>query len=185
MYAMAYHDPLIRLARLDELPLLKDLLYRSVRKLQSSDYTAQQIESALIYIYGIDTRLILDGTYFAAEIDGEIVGCGGWSKRKSVYGGDQAKVSDSDNLRNPATDPAAIRAMFTHPDFARRGIARAIMHEAESAARRAGFKRLELLATLTGMPVYEKSGFTPVRAENMFMPDGVVLPAVYMEKWIG
>lgn len=183
MVAMPYSYPLIRQATTADIPDLKALVQLSVRRLQTRDYSPAQIESALTYIYDIDTQLILDGTYFVAEIEGVIAGCGGWSKRKTLYGGDKGKHGD-DPLRDPRTDPALIRAMFTHPDYARQGIGREIMDMAEISAWRAGFTRLELVATVTGVPLYRKCGFHEVEAFAVPMPNGESLPVVRMAKAI-
>jgi N-acetylglutamate synthase-like GNAT family acetyltransferase len=182
MVAMPYSYPLIRQATSADLPELKALVQLSVRRLQTRDYSPAQIESALTYIYHIDTQLILDGTYFVAEIEGVIAGCGGWSKRRALYNGDEKHGAAP--LRDPRTDPAVIRAMFTHPDYARRGIAREIMDMAEVGAWRAGFTRLELVATLTGVPLYRQCGFHEVEAFAVPMPNGESLPAVRMAKAI-
>src|SRR5438132_13022679 len=111
----------IRLATMNEIPALEQLIAASVRSLSIGYYSPTQIESALVHVFGIDTQLITDGTYFVAELDGQLVGCGGWSRRKTLFGGDQMKAVE-DNLLDPKIEPARIRAFFVHPDFARRGI---------------------------------------------------------------
>ena len=162
----------IRLAEAGDIPLLRELIEASVRGLQAGDYSAAQLESALRTVYGVDTQLIADGTYFAAEemeaSGGEssgakssggalLVGCGGWSKRKTLFGGDQF-AGREDSLLDPATDAAKIRAFFVHPAWARRGIGGMILAACEAAAWAAGFRRLEMGATLTGVPFIGRRG---------------------------
>src|SRR5205085_5395002 len=118
-------------------------------------------ESALVNVFGVDTQLIIDGTYYVAELDGRVVGGGGWSKRKTLYGGDQTKAAE-DPLLDPETEPARIRAFFIHPDYARRGIGGRIIETCEQAAREAGFTSIELAATLPGEPLYKAFGYQAI-----------------------
>lgn len=171
----------IRPARTEEIPALEQLIAASVRALSRGYYTPEQIESALVHVFGVDTQLIADGTYFAAELDGQIVGCGGWSKRKTLFGGDQAKAGE-DNLLDPTTEPARIRAFFVHPDFARRGIGKRIIEACETAAKNAGFRQLELAATLPGEPMYLAVGYQVLERWSHQLADGVALPLVRMGK---
>jgi GNAT superfamily N-acetyltransferase len=176
----------IRTAQPEDRPALERLLQRSVRGLSVDYYTPRQIESALLYVFGVDTQLIADGTYFVAELADEnnrIVGCGGWSKRRTLFGGDQLK-SGEDDLLDPATEAARIRAFFIDPDFARRGIGRKLIEACEKAAAGAGFKRFELGATLPGEPMYAAVGYTAIEREDHAMPDGEVLPVIIMKKRI-
>lgn len=166
---------------MDEVPQLEQLIAASVRGLSSNYYSPQQIESALLHVFGIDTQLILDGTYFVAELENQIVGCGGWSKRKTLFGGDQAKLNE-DNLLDPEIDAARIRAFFIHPDFARRGIGKQIIEACESAAKHAGFSQLEMGATLPGEPMYAAVGYHVVERFNHELKDGVIFPLVKMGK---
>lgn len=176
----------IRLAEDGDVPLLWELIAASVRGLQSRDYSAPQLESALQTVYGVDTQLISDGTYFAAEEsessrEAPLVGCGGWSKRKTLYGGDQfAKREDS--LLDPATDAAKIRAFFIHPAWARRGIGGMILDACEKAAEAAGFRKLEMGATLTGVPFYRAKGYVELETVEVPLGDGLTLPIIRMEK---
>src|SRR5882757_8324412 len=124
-----------RLATLQDIPQLNELIALSVRGLSTAYYTPAQIESAIKYIFGVDTQLIIDGTYYIVEIDNKIVGCGGWSKRNTLYGGDQHKEIE-DPLLDPAHDAAKIRAFFVHPDHARQGIGRLIINVCEAAAKK-------------------------------------------------
>ncbi|MGB8012782.1 MAG: GNAT family N-acetyltransferase [Terriglobales bacterium] len=181
----------LRLASADDIPVLRELIAASVRGLQAGDYSAAQLESALRTVYGVDTQLIADGTYFAAEsmesLSGEslgsplIVGCGGWSKRKTLYGGDQF-AGREDSLLDPATDAAKIRAFFVHPAWARRGIGGMILDACERAAWAAGFGRLEMGATLTGVPFYRMKGYVELEAAEVPLESGLTLPIVRMGK---
>lgn len=171
----------IRPATMSEVPALEALIAASVRGLSVDYYSPAQIESALIHVFGVDTQLIADGTYFAAELDGQIVGCGGWSKRKTLFGGDQTK-SGEDNLLDPNVDAARIRAFFIHPDFARRGIGKQLIEACEQAAAAAGFQRLEMGATLPGEPMYAAVGYQVIERFDLPFPDGLVLPLVRMGK---
>ena len=164
----------------DDLPALTALIAASVRALSVGFYDAAQRESGLRYVFGVDTRLIADGTYFVlVDSSGTLAACGGWSRRRTLYGGDQAK-SGPDDLLDPATEPARIRAFFVHPDFARRGLARRLFAHCRDAARAEGFTALELMATLPGVPLYLALGFSPVAREDARLPDGVVLPMLRM-----
>ncbi len=148
----------IRLACLEDIPKLTTLIPDSARALQAGYYTSEQIEGALGIVFGVDSQLILDQTYFVAENNHQIVGCGGWSKRKTLYGGDSGKNNQQDSLLNPDSDSAKIRAFFVHPAWARRGIGSQIMQACELAAECAGFKDVEIIATLAGEPLYTKFG---------------------------
>ena len=180
---MTLELPQIRPATMSEIPTLEALIAASVRGLSIGYYSPTQIESALVHVFGVDTQLIADGTYFIAELDGQIVGCGGWSKRKTLFGGDQAKEAE-DNLLDPNTDAARIRAFFIHPDFARRGIGKLLIEACETAAKNAGFHHLEMGATLPGEPMYRAVGYEVIERFDLPFPDGVVLPLVRMGKSI-
>ena len=171
----------LRLAIMDEVPKLEQLIANSVRGLGAGYYSPEQIESAITHVFGIDTQLILDGTYFVAEIENQIVGCGGWSKRKTLFGGDQAKLNE-DNLLDPKTEAARIRAFFIHPDFARRGIGKQIIEACETAAKSAGFQQLELAATLPGEPMYRAVAYEVIERFELSFPNGTSLPLVRMGK---
>jgi predicted N-acetyltransferase YhbS len=172
----------IRLATEADIAALHVLIPESVRALSAHYYTPQQIESALIYIFGVDTQLIVDRTYLVAETNGRIVGCGGWSKRKTLFGGDQSKTGQVDSLLDPRREAARIRAFFVHPDWSRQGIGRQIIVACEAAARQAGFKTMELVATLPGEPLYAALSYTVSERIAIPMPDGVALPAAKMAK---
>ena len=175
------NNEMIRPAVEADVPALKTLIDASVMALQAGDYTEAQRRGALGTVFGIDTQLIADGTYFVVETEGRIVGCGGWSRRKTLFGSDHVTGKD-DALLDPDVDPAKIRAFFVHPDWARRGIGSRIMRACEDAAAEAGFRRLELGATLTGVPLYERHGFTPIERIEAPLPSGEALPVVRMGK---
>jgi GNAT superfamily N-acetyltransferase len=164
-----------------DVPVLQRLIDASVRGLQSRDYSPSQIESALATVYGVDSQLIADGTYFVVESENAIVACGGWSKRKTLYGGDHWTRRE-DSLLDPETDAAKIRAFFVHPDWVRRGIGTLLLDACERAAMEAGFRRFEMGATLSGVPLYQARGYVAV--ENLAVPlaNGESLPIVHMEK---
>lgn len=174
----------LRKAMAADVPVLRTLIEASVRGLQAQDYSASQIESALASVYGVDSQLIADGTYFVVEAKsagGMIVACGGWSKRKTLYGGDVWKARE-DSLLDPLTDAAKIRAFFVHPDWVRRGIGTLLLDACEQAAMAEGFLRFEMGATLSGVPLYRARGY--VSLENLGVPlaNGESLPIVRMEK---
>ena len=171
----------LRLAVAADIPALTQLIDASVRGLQIGDYTAAQIEGALRAVYGVDTQLVADGTYFVVEADAAIVGCGGWSKRRTLYGGDQF-ASREDSLLDPAREAARIRAFFVHPAWARRGIGGMILAACESAAAAAGFTRLEMGATLTGVPFYRAKGYAECERLSVTLPGGESMTVVRMEK---
>lgn len=170
-----------RLATLEDVPALRDLIPLSARHLQREHYSVGQIEGALGPVFGVDTQLIRDGTYFVAEAAGVIVGSGGWSRRRTRFGGDDGR-SGEDPLRDPATEPAMIRAFFVHPAWARRGIGRQLLSLSEQAARAAGFAQLEIAATLPGVPLYEACGYTVVARDEVPLPNGERLPIARMRE---
>ena len=171
----------IRLAVIQDVPALKELIPLSARELSKGYYTSRQTESAIKYIFGVDTQLITDRTYYAAESGGEIVGCGGWSRRRTLFGGDQMKAEE-DPMLDPSLDAGRIRAFFIHPRWARRGIGRGIILACEEAARADGFTRMELVSTLPGEPLYASMGYEVYERIDIPMADGVTLPAARMRK---
>jgi GNAT superfamily N-acetyltransferase len=168
-----------RLATREDVGTLRDLMDAAITELQQGFLNAAEIESSRA-VMGLDTQLIDDGTYFVVECDGEIAGCGGWSRRNTLYGGDAMEGRDA-ALLDPTRDAARVRAMYTNPPFARRGIGRLILSLCEDAARRDGFARLELMATLSGMPLYESYGFSEI-SRQMDDRGGVPVPLVHMGK---
>lgn len=172
----------IRRACRSDIPALEQLIRDSMRGLGTQKYTPQQVESAIQYLVGVDPQLIDDGTYFVAEDvkTGRIVGSGGWSFHASMAGHDSAH----DALADPRTDSAKIRAIFVHPDWARRGIASRLMQASEEAAAHAGYHHLELIATLVGIPLYQKLGYKRVETVEIALPDGVRVKGLHMDKHV-
>lgn len=172
----------MRRATPGDLPALHTLIEISVRELSRERYTAAQVESALRHVFGPDTQLIADGTYFViTDPAGELVAAGGWSRRRTLYGGDQMKAAE-DPLLDPVREPARIRAFFVHPSWARRGLARRLYERCAAEAAAAGFRHLELMATLPGEPLYRALGFEALASTEAVLPDGVRLPLVRMRR---
>lgn len=171
----------IRQARPSDVPALSDLIPRSAVALSAGFYSESQIAGAIQFVFGVDSALIEDGTYLVAEAAAEILGCGGWSRRKTLFGGDQHKERD-DPLLDPATDAARIRAFFVAPEHARQGIGGALMQACADAAHAAGFRQLELMATLPGVPLYAAYGFSALEEVVERLPNGVLIPFVRMHR---
>lgn len=171
----------IRLALPADIPALEVLIPLSVRGLQAAHYSTAQTDAALGPVFGVDRQLIRDGTYFVVEDSAEIVACGGWSRRRALYGGDRERVGE-DAALDPAVDAARVRAFFVHPGWARRGIGRALLAACEEAICAAGFTRAELCATLPGEPLYAACGFTVAERSEAPMPGGLTLPVIRMTK---
>jgi len=169
----------LRRATLDDLPALTSLIAESVRGLSKGYYTAEEIEASLVHVFGVDTQLIADGTYYVIESDGTLAACGGWSGRRTLFGGDQMKPAEDARL-DPVTEPARIRAFFVHPRYARRGLARRLYEHSAEQARAAGFQSLELAATLPGVPLYAALGFSGDERITVAMPGGLTLICVRM-----
>lgn len=171
----------VRRATLDDREAISRLIEESARRLSREHYADAQIEAAIASVFGVDTTLIEDGTYFVAEQDGTLIGCGGWSKRKTLFGGDQ--FSDRDTaMIDPASEPSRIRAFFVHPEHARKGVARAILSVCEREAKAHGFRALELLSTLPGIKFYEANGYSATGDFDLELPSGVKLEFVPMRK---
>jgi GNAT superfamily N-acetyltransferase len=168
-----------------DVPGLRLVIEASVRGLQTGFYSPGQIEGALTSVYGVDSTLIEDGTYFAVEVlrgaEVTLAACGGWSKRKTLYGGDQFSGRE-DSLLDPVRDAAKIRAFFVHPEWARRGIGGLILEACERAAREAGFSRLEMGATLSGVDFYRAKGYEAIENQEVQLGNGERLPIVRMGK---
>lgn len=186
----------LRLALPEDVPILSKLIEASVRGLQTEDYTPAQIEGALQTVFGVDSQLIADGTYIVAEFPSgasegadpagaksnwTIVGCGGWSKRRTLYGSDHW-TGREDALLDPHRDAAKIRAFFIHPDWARQGVGSKILQACEEAAYAAGFTRYEMGATLTGAKLFGAKGYAPVRSISISLNNGETLAVMHMEK---
>ena len=171
----------LRLATLADVPALEVLIPASARALQLRDYSPRQIEGAIGTVFGVDTQLIRDGTYFVAEYEGLIVGCGGWSRRKTLFGGDRGKTGE-DPLLDPSRDAARIRAFFVDPAWARRGIGRVLLNTCEAAAVSAGFTRIEIVATLTGESLYARFNYDVVERFELTLANGEMMPVVRLAK---
>ena len=189
-------DVRIRKTVAEDIPVLHVLIEASVRGLQAEDYTPAQMEGALKTVFGVDSQLIADGTYLVAEVKPAgseagkaetaaqqwvIAGCGGWSKRKTLYGGD-AWTRREDALLDPRRDAAKIRAFFVHPHWARRGIGSMILEACENAAKEEGFTRYEMGATLTGAKLFRAKGYVAVENIQVPLTNGESLPVIHMEK---
>lgn len=174
----------LRLAVPGDIPDLRALIAVSVRSLSKGHYTREQTDAALIYMFGVDSRLIDDGTYYVITDGAVIVAAGGWSARRTLYGGDQSS-GRADTALDPATMPARIRAFFVHPDWTRRGLARRIYRECETAAEAGGFRAFELVSTLPGEPLYRALGFAALEPVHIPLADDLVLSCVRMHRAIG
>lgn len=180
------HTPIeIRAAAPEDIPDLHKLIEASVRGLMPQGYTKDQLDGALGTLLGVDTQLIADGTYFVAEaVLGDkptLVGCGGWSKRKTLFGSDH-RPGREDALLDPGKDAAKIRAFFVHPEWARRGIGSRILEVCERAAEAGGFRRFEMGATLTGVPMYRARGYVESERIEVPLANGASLSVVHMSK---
>lgn len=168
-----------RLAQLNDVNALTVLIEQSALALQRDDYSEAQIRGALGTVFGVDTQIIKDQTYFAVNHDEKLVACGGWSRRQTMFGADAAKT-EADPLLNPDTDAARIRAFFVDPNYARRGIGKQLIQRSEQAARSLGFKRMELVATLSGERLYQSEGYEPIKRYSLDLVNGETMPVVSM-----
>lgn len=171
----------VRYATLSDVPQLGELIQASARGLSREHYSTEQIEGALKSAWGVDTQLIRDGTYFVVEEERELVACGGWSKRKTLFGGD-AQQGREPELLDPAKEACRIRAFFVHPRFARRGIGRLLLERCEAEAKREGFSRAELVATLPGLKLYRACGYEEIERKSYPLGGGVEIEFVTMRK---
>ena len=184
---MTHHDHspyVLRPAHLGDVEALQSLIVRSARELGAEHYTAEEIEGALKGTFGVDTQLIRDETYFVAELEGDIVGCGGWSYRESLVGGDKLGQRDAGRVE-PDSHPARIRAFFVHPDHARRGIGRMLLARCELEALQAGFSSLELMASLSSAHLYAACGYVPEEPKEFDIGSGLTIRMVPMRKHLG
>jgi GNAT superfamily N-acetyltransferase len=173
-------EPTLRLGTPGDADAVDALMKASAAALFPRVYDERQSASAVRYVSVVDLDLLADGTYFVLEHEGELVACGGWSRRDKLYTGGDAEGTD--RPLDPATEPARVRAMFVREDWTRRGLGRRILEACEEAARREGFTHLVLNATLAGIPLYEAYGFTAVEPDDVVLPDGVTLACLVMEK---
>jgi GNAT superfamily N-acetyltransferase len=174
-------DLVIRPASSADIGALRDLQRSAMRSLGAGYYSPAQVAAAVRYVCVPDRGLIDDGTYLVAELDGRLVGCGGWSVRRKAYAGPADSETDAERL-DPVSEPTRIRAMFTAPDVARHGVGRAILAAAEDAARAAGFRRARLGATLSGEHFYRRSGYVEIGRQMAPLPDGTAIEVIVMEK---
>ena len=172
-----------RLATLPDVPAINALIARSARELSVGFYTAAQIEAAVAHVFGADTQLLADGTYYVIDSPDGLAAAGGWSARRTLFGGDQRKDAEDPRL-DPAVDAARIRAFFVDPRWARRGLATALYDACAEAARAAGFRTLELMATAPGEPLYERLGFAVLERVELPLPPDVLLPLARMARSI-
>lgn len=170
-----------RLARISDLDALHALMARAIGQLQNDFLSPEQVIASR-QVMGLDSQLIRDQTYFLIETDGRIVGCGGWSWRATLFGGDDSIVAREPAALDPATDAAKIRAMYTDPDFARRGIGSRILRLCEDAAQEAGFSKVEMMATLAGVPLYSACGYREVEPVKVSVSGGGIVPMLRMGK---
>lgn len=177
-------DLTLRKATLEDRTAIEQLIGVSARGLSRADYSDAQIEAAITSVFGVDTELIRDGTYFVVEHDGLLVGCGGWSRRKTLFGGDRYERRES-GLLDPAREPAKIRAFFVHPEWARKGIGRMLLQTCEAEAQASRFHRLELMATLPGVKLYQALGYVGNERVTYEIGEGVLIDFVPMQKLIG
>jgi GNAT superfamily N-acetyltransferase len=169
-----------RLATLNDVAVIATVMDVAIGQLQQGFLTPAEIEASRAHM-GLDSQLIHDRTYFLVELDGSVAGCGGWSARATLFGGDASGDRDAAML-DPVTDPARIRAMYTHPDFVRRGVGRYIIGLCEAAAKAAGFQRAEMAATLAGVPLYQACGYTIIEPFEAVAPGGIPVPLIRMGK---
>ena len=171
----------LRLARITDVPQLESLISVSARNLSRGFYTSEQIEAAITHLFGVDTQLVADGTYYLVERERRPVACGGWSRWRRLFGADRAK-SGGDGMLDPAAEPAKLRAFFVDPGAARQGLGRRLAEECARAAKAAGFSALELAATLPGVPLYEACGFAAAESFDIALPGGIRLPLLRMRR---
>ncbi len=177
-------EPVLRPATSADVPVIDELMKASIREIFSAFYDARQTASSIVHIGHVDTMLVEDGTYFVLECGGAVVACGGWSRRDKLFTGSADQEGRARAL-DPDTEPARVRAMFVRADWTRRGLGTRILDACREAARRDGFRRLALMATLPGFQLYERYGFLPLEHVEITLPDGVQLECVTMEMPIG
>jgi GNAT superfamily N-acetyltransferase len=163
---------------------MEALIRRSGIELSRGFYTPEQARAVTQHVFGVDTQLVDDQTYFVIEREGQLLACGGWSKRATLFGGDRTKTG-ADPLLDPQSEPARIRAFFVDPAVPRQGLGRRLMQHCEAAAARAGFSVMELAATMPGVPLYRACGFEVVEEFSLALPDRIDVPLSRMRKRIG
>jgi GNAT superfamily N-acetyltransferase len=174
----------LRIATADDLPAMQAIMALAINRLQDAFLTPEQVKASHA-VMGLDSQLVSDGSYFIVTNDrGVVVGCGGWSRRATLYGGDHSSDLREPRLLDPAHEPARIRAMYTHPDYARQGVGRMILAASEAAAKKAGFASAELMATLSGRPLYRSAGYVPIETTSATV-GAIDVPLVRMGKTLG
>lgn len=173
----------MRRAVMADVPAIEALIGISARALSTGDYTPEQVEGALRGAFGVDTQLIRDGSYFVIEAGSRLAGCGGWSRRRTLFGSDARADRDVTEL-DPATDAAKIRAFFIHPEFARRGLGSLLLDRCEREAAAHGFRRLEMMATLPGVRLYAARGYRGDKPVDWPLGGGVAIRFLPMSKAI-
>ena len=175
-------DFIFRKAKISDIDDLEKLITKSARSINSAYYSKIEIDAALGKAWTVDRQLIIDNTYWIVEnLEGVVVGCGGWSKRKLLFG----KNDVSNSLHNeliPGTDSARIRAFFVHPDFTRMGIGKRLLEKCEVEAKSFGFDSLELVATLSGEKLYSANGYIPLKSYDVDLGNGITNKVVSMYK---
>lgn len=172
---------MIRLATTNEIPALNKLIEESTRTLSKGEYTEDEIEGAIRYLFKVDAELIEDKTYYVIENNGVIQACGGWSKRRTSHSSNRFNQQES-KYRNPKTDPARIRTLFVHPDYARKGLGTILLNHCEQEALSQGFSNTEMMATLPGAKLYQARGYLPLERRAYSLPNGAALSCIYMTK---
>ncbi|TAL64915.1 MAG: GNAT family N-acetyltransferase [Legionella sp.] len=172
----------IRLAHINEVHILNELIALSAKELSREDYSAQEIDGAIQYVFGVDSELLSDKTYFVIEKNGQIAGCGGWSKRKTLFGGNQYSGREEPQYLDPSKEAAKIRAFFIHPQFARQGLGRLLLQHCEQEASSNGFTKLEMMATLPGVKFYSVENYKAISEEVFMLPNDTPLRFVRMVK---
>jgi GNAT superfamily N-acetyltransferase len=174
-------EPVLRLATVPDSDSIEKLMKASIRDIFPGSYDAQQTAASVQFVGSVDRTLIEDRTYFVIEVDGELVACGGWSRRDKLYTGSGDATGDA-RLLDPATEPARVRAMFTRADWTRRGLGRRILETCEAAAKAEGFRTLALVATMPGLPLYQNYGFEVADYTQVELPNGISLACASMTK---
>ena len=175
--------PIVRFAVAADVPAMREVMHLAIELLQTGFLSTPEIAASHAFM-GLDTQLVRDGTYFVVEFDGQMAGCGGWSRRATLYGGDHSTGLHEPRLLDPTREAARVRAMYTHPGFARRGVGRLLLATSEQAALRDGFARVELMATLSGEPLYRACGYQELERTSQHV-DGVDVPLMRMGKALG
>lgn len=172
----------IRIATMDDIEILNQLITVSARELSRNIYSDEEVEGAITYVFGVDTELVNDKTYFIIEKNGEIAGCGGWSRRKTLFGGNQFSGREDAIYLDPSKDAAKIRAFFIHPKFSRQGLGGILLKHCEEEAYLSGFSELEMMATLPGVEFYTRFSYRALSDEVVILPNQIPLRFVRMIK---